>query len=444
MRLIFLFGLCLVLNSCATSGPTISDSRVPQTKEAIVVNAQIEAEQELMYPHFIEHAQEPVSYTTNSLFERLIRPENASEYQVEFAEANAQMEKSKTDCWGYEFTGGKGSEKLKKPSLQVLYYAFDPNTLSKTHNQLVALTGFRQKRELSMVKKDFGDSIAVFRTMEFGPELQYVVRVITGPRNMLAVIKMRDKAEAPTIAREEMIARMESLTREDIFPLEVVRHKVVEGLRDIELQFATSLMTRNNYQNECPTCAQILKEDEAVAHVIIKANRDAENIQYILERPLISKVVQQEVCNLKSMKEQELCIGSQTVIPGEIMTLKMQDENGNEIDNFEFCPNPIIVKSSLDEGQIAFELLDSELYRITADLEGEVIFESVSKGERMLNVMPSFKTAGTFYAPAVIGYAGGVAHLKFLRESGEELSVSLPWGKAVEDAVKAHAKNKGA
>jgi len=122
---------------------------------------------------------------------------------------------------------------------------------------------------------------------------------------------------------------------------------------------------------------------------------------------------------------------------------------GNEISNHFFAPNPIEVKSSVDQASLTAVLLSDECYSITVkNLKEPIMFQSISGNEVMENFMQNFDDNWILqYLPGVIGQKGGVGHISIIRASGEVLKMSLPWGSEIDRLIKKNQKvlltNKG-
>lgn len=420
---ILLLMVVVLLSSCATTSPdqyVILESPSP--------NYSADFAKEETYNEFAANIQNPFSKNANKLWMRLCDQDPEAAIAVSYGSKAGATNNIPTHEWRHHF---------KDPSLEtkagyrlnILYTAI-PDYAIPVHAQITATSDYKQRRELAMVKKEYMDSIATFKTKEFGTDIQVVTRAISSTKNILAWITMHstDTSEA---AKQTMIARIQSLNEDDIFPIDLVRYKAEENLRDIQLQFASINVSKETFASECVACATLLKTNDKVSHVIVKSNKDADNVRYILDRPLVGKSVETDAHSIQSMKEYEVCVGSHTVLPGEQMKLVVQDSKGIELDKYSFVPNPIILSSVMDEGKIEFEIMNPECYLIRGRLEGKVEFESMSYNETLEQSIDDFNDSVIVFQAGVVGKSGGIAHLKFKRESGEELKISLPWGTAL-------------
>lgn len=401
------------------------------------------------YSEFSNNCSNPSRRTAQKLFNKIIPEADLDLYCVNLVEADADLLRKDNSKFGsittfsYYFEGINKETKFQNPSLTVSYMVSDDKGFSDVHNQNIVISGFRQKRELAMVKKSSSDAIAFLKTKEFGPELQYVVRAVDGPNNILAWIQFSDNLEDSKFSKDEMIARIQNLDAIDIFPLELVRYKVQEDLRDLDIKFDTITSKDTNFI-KCDSC-----QDKQSVHVTLKASKEAPELKCVVLRPFIATTVQERVCSVDPNKEVGFCLSDQAAIPGERLVLSVQDINGNEIANHFFVPNPIIVKSSVDQVSFTAELLSDDCYSITAkNLNEPIMFQSNSGKELMQQLITESGDKWIMqYCPGVLGLNGGVGYVSFIRMSGEVLSMSLPWGIEIDRLIQKNQKilltNKG-
>lgn len=380
------------------------------------------------YSEFASSTKNSFSKNAYKLWGNLCASDTETAYTVSYGSRRIAVNDTKYREWRHHFKDPNIGNKAGC-RLNILYIDF-PENIILAHAQITAIADYKQRRELAMVKKEYSDAIAIFKTKEFGPDILVVARSMAGPKKLHALITIHsiDTSEA---AKKEMVARIQSLTKEDLFPIDLVRYKAEENLRDVQLQIASVSVNKETFANECAECATLLQTNDKVAHVIVKTDKDAENMKYVLSRPLIGETVETQTRSIKSMKESELCVGCNSLLPGEQMKLTIQDSRGIELENYSFVPNPIVLSSALDDGKIEFEILNSECYVIKGRMEGKVEFESACYNEKINQTIDDFNIGSIYYQPGVIGKSGGIAHLKFKRESGEELKISLPWGTAL-------------
>jgi len=280
----------------------------------------------LTYTDFEKDINQPSRRAANHLFQKIIPEADLNSYGVDLIEVDVDIsEQDKSQMrsgtiFAYEFVGKNIKSKYQKPTLTISYIVADENGFSDVHNQNIVIAGFRQKRELAMVKKNFGDSIASFKTKEFGPELQYVVRAIDGPKNMMAWIRFSDNLSDSQISKDEMIARIQSLDENDIFPLDLVRYKVQEDLRDLDVKFDTLAATDAGFI-ECGSCKESGKQ---TVHVNLKTNKEVPELKCVVLRPFIATVIQEEIYSVESNKDISICLSNQSAIPGERLVLSVQ------------------------------------------------------------------------------------------------------------------------
>lgn len=413
--------------SCST---TTNSNAIARPQDVVNVKLRNGNNEIMAYADFEAITDSPSRRSAKQLFHKILPEADINAYGVELIEIDVDVSnKSKhgsATTFTYDFVSK--DKKYQKPTLTISYIAVDQPGYEADHCQIAAVVGFRQKRELAMVQKNYSDAIATFKTKEFGPELQYVVRAIDGG-NISALIRFSDNLDATQISKDEMIARIQKLTKNDIFPLELVRYKVQEDLRNADVQLCTLLPVEGSYI-ACDACELKTREDPNATHIGIKTDKEMPVAKCVVQRPLLSSIVEERECAFKANEEFVFCLKNKYSIPGEFLSLSVQDANGNELCFHSFTPNPVEAKSTVDQACITATMLGFNSYLITAkNLDEPIMFESRSGNEMIKNCFKKFdKTTKFVYSPGVTELDGGVGYITFIRMSGEVLKMALPWG----------------
>jgi len=175
---------CLFTFASCSSSPmatqeVVSLSRIPGSKSHA-------KKSEMAWNQFNVELENPPRSSASQLFQKVIEPANRDNYFVKFSEESFQANEDKyfTESSTYMFLGVDEKTRYNRPTCALFYIVGnDSIPISLIDHNSLALYGFKQKRDLTIVKDDRVDAIAAFQTNEFGLELQFVVRSIAGPGN---------------------------------------------------------------------------------------------------------------------------------------------------------------------------------------------------------------------------------------------------------------------
>lgn len=186
---------------------------------------------------------------------------------------------------------------------------------------------------------------------------------------------------------------------------------------------------------------------------ILKLEKYPIEMEYILTVKR-SKIRKTENFNLhfdvEKMRENAplIFVTSKYFMPGEKIELIVSTKNGHyQSEGFSLVPNPMIKFDRKNEAKVTVEMVafakDATDYRILLEgfQEGEKIqFLSKSADEEIAHGIEYKSINIIYYSPAVIGKSGGIAELSFIRENGEQITMTLPWGDALFPYLKGEVK----
>ncbi len=177
-----------------------------------------------------------------------------------------------------------------------------------------------------------------------------------------------------------------------------------------------------------------LPEGEAFVFVMHRPCLDVTQRLPVLRETLTSNAQKMGVT------EPFFVISSRGFLPGEKIEMRVENMKGESISPLiEFFPEPLMVSSQVDTGQITAEFIgrDSYALHLKGFTEGEVYtFDSRSFGERMRYQCTYAESEGQTYSPSVMGYQGGIAELVIVRKNGEQLRMMFPWGNKLSPILK--------
>lgn len=380
---------------------------------------------------FEENMDSPMSVAAVKLFDKLIKPENRNDYLVVASTIGYTTGSKEVKTWAYDFISI--SEKYNKPSLHVVYNTSPEHmTVELGHRQLAAISGTRQKTDLKLINKQFSDSTATFTTKEYGPRLEFVNRAINGTGNISALVRLTDSFDNRQFTQEEMIARIQNLNHDDFFPKSVKRFRLNKELQDLNLEYSIAFFNSSNDEIPCENCRKVCDAVGSSCHVQVKFDRDINDITYELKKSLSSKPIRLQSGSVSADVPVSTCFDAKYIAPGECFYFTFTDHKGCQVDSHRICPNPYEIKSNVDDVVIRAELIGEDFYKITAlNCDEDMQMESCSHDEFIRGTLTNFGKTPLLFDPAVKGQVGGVAELKFFRESGEYLKLSLPWGSEI-------------
>lgn len=219
---IFLFTGC----SNSADHEIISLSRIPGSKSR-------PKNCEMAWNQFNEKLENHSRACANQVFKKVIDSPYRNNYLVNVTEESFSPTDDKyfTESSTYMFLEKDEKTRYSKPTC-VIFYLRGNDTISiasRDHNVL-ALHGFKEKRDLTIVKDDCVDAIAAFKSKDFGFDQQFVVRSIAGPDNTSVGIWYADDLNGLQYTKEEMIERISRIDKNEIFPPQVLCKSSEEAL----------------------------------------------------------------------------------------------------------------------------------------------------------------------------------------------------------------------
>lgn len=231
----------ILMSSCSSrDDSTITIIPIKKQQSPFIATTNKLEEIEFAYSEFNQEARKPVCNVGYKLFHDLIGSNETGSYRVKYDESETKHGEIDAQCWIVDFRHNK--EKFTKPALTLFYFVFGGAGKGDLNSSELVASRFKQLSEFRMIKSEFNDSIATFKSDDRGHEMQYVSRVINGSNNMRVIISISDDAMSPSISEEKMIQCVQNLELDTVFSNEIVHYKVGPSQRADELVGATALL----------------------------------------------------------------------------------------------------------------------------------------------------------------------------------------------------------
>lgn len=135
--------------------------------------------------------------------------------------------------------------------------------------------------------------------------------------------------------------------------------------------------------------------------------------------------------------ELKLVLISQGYLPGEEISITLQNTQGTYKEQFFVTPFPLIGENKNDNTKLVAKLIsrNPSVYFIEFygyDPKEELSFVSISNNENGVFRM-TLENKSLVYAPSTLTEKSGLAHYSIVRDSGGITTVHLPWGFQLEN-----------